>query len=245
MKTLVIGRGEIGQALINVLSDYYEVKSIDKGESYDEEFEILHICIPHSKKFVGIVKDYIKKYKPRFTVIHSTVPIGTTKRFDNTVLHSPVRGKHPNIAPSLLKFTKYIGANDQTYGEVIRMYFANAQLPTKLVSGTDNTEALKLLETTYYGWAISFMQLAHKFCDKYGVNFDIVYTDQNKTYNEGYTKMGDTHFVRPVLTWNGDGIGGHCVYENALILKKMGNREISKPILKIGKPKNVNTISQA
>ena len=58
-----------------------------------------------------------------------------------------------------------------------------------------------------------------KECEMHGVNFDQVYKRTNQIYNEGYTKFGDTQFVRPILKYMGDGIGGHCVWENARMLR--------------------------
>ena len=59
-----------------------------------------------------------------------------------------------------------------------------------------------------------------KICKKEKVNFDDVATEFNKTYNEGYSKLGMKNVIRPVLFAPEGGIGGHCVVPNAKILKK-------------------------
>ena len=44
--------------------------------------------------------------------------------------------------------------------------------------------------------------------------------DFNKTYNEGYKKIGKKNVIRPVLYPPKGGITGHCVIPNAKILRK-------------------------
>lgn len=250
MKTLIIGCGEIGTALYTVLSEKYETKKIDafkEGEEreYDETFDIIHVCYPFIENFIEVTKAYMDKYKPKYTVIHSTVPIGTTKSFEDvSVFHSPVRGKHPNIAPSLKVFVKYVGYNDYETGfNVITPYFVKAGIPCRPVNNTNNTEAAKLFCTTYYGHQIAFMQNLYNFCKKNELDFDIVYRDLNQTYNDGYRQLGNQEFIRPILNYNGDGIGGHCVWENATLLKNQFSddkliEDLTKVILNIGKPKS-------
>jgi len=47
MTQLVIGsKGQVGSALIEVLSEKYEVSGIDINESIPHQFDVLHICIP-------------------------------------------------------------------------------------------------------------------------------------------------------------------------------------------------------
>ena len=64
MKTLIIGKGEIGTSLQRVLSPFYEtyIKDIEPLEV--EGIEVLHICFPYSKKFIKQVEEYKKQYKP-------------------------------------------------------------------------------------------------------------------------------------------------------------------------------------
>jgi hypothetical protein len=75
-----------------------------------------------------------------------------------------------------------------------------------------------------------------KLCDQYGIDFEKAVTDFNKTYNEGYPKLGKPNVVRPVLYPPKDGIGGHCVVQNAEILRKYFKSQVLDLILKY-KPK--------
>ena len=50
------------------------------------------------------------------------------------------------------------------------------------------------------------------------LDFDLVYTQANRTYNEGYEKLGKSEVKRPVLKHYPGSIGGHCIIPNAKIL---------------------------
>ena len=57
--TLIIGAGEIGTALYQVLKKAYPnvyLKDIEPLEL--DNISIMHICFPYSKKFVDYVKQY-------------------------------------------------------------------------------------------------------------------------------------------------------------------------------------------
>ena len=225
---LIIGKGEVGKSLFNVLKKIYDVRIRDKKPlKLKKKVEILHIAFPYSKTFVKSVKDYIKEYQPEITVIHSTVPVGTTRKCGEKVLHSPVRGMHPSLEESLLVFVKYIGGKKR-YAKRIASYFKKAGIKTKIFDKPETTELLKILSTTYYAWNICFCKEVKRICDRYGLSFKEVYIDSNKTYNEGYAKLGKKNVIRPILIPMKGKIGGHCLIPNCHLLKD----ELTKIILK-------------
>ena len=225
---LIIGKSEVGKSLFNVLKRVYDIKIQDKEPlKLREKVEILHIAFPYSKAFIRFVKNYIKEYQPELTVIHSTVPVGTTRKCGEKVLHSPVRGIHPNLEKSLLTFVKYIGGNKK-YAKRIAKYFKRVRIKTKIFNKPETTELLKLISTTYYAWNICFCKEVKRICDQYGLSFKEVYIDSNKTYNEGYTKLGKENVVRPILIPMKGKIGGHCVIPNCYLLKDKITRMILK-----------------
>jgi hypothetical protein len=213
MKSLIIGGGEVGMALYKVLKPHYEVYIQDKTPQSHISCEVLHICFPYSKDFVGDVKDYIEMYRPHYTVIHSTVPVGTCRECQ--AFHSPVRGVHPHLAKSLKTFVKYLAPPDN----FLKRYFEKAGIKIKLIDKPENTEALKIWSTTQYGMFLILEKEINRFCEENGLDPKIVYTDANKTYNEGYVKLGMKNVVRPVLRHYKGGIGGHCVIQNCDLLK--------------------------
>lgn len=213
MPSLVIGRGEVGRAIYSILSDVYDVQAIDKGESSNDTFDILHICFPFSKTFIEDVKKYEKKYKPKYTIVHSTVPVGTCAQ--TQAIHSPIRGLHPFLEEGIRTFVKFLGGERASE---VADYFRRAGLRVCLFDRAETTEALKLYDTEYYRACIEFAHRVKRFCDKNGLNFHEVYTLPNQTYNEGYTKLGHPEYVRPVLQPIMTPIGGHCVEQNSKLI---------------------------
>lgn len=220
MRTLVIGGGEVGQALLAVLKDYYPVCIDINGQlkEVEGEFEIIHITFPYSTNFIQNVKDYQEKYNPKYTIIHSTVPVGTSNSLQ--AIHSPIRGIHPYLEAGLRTFPKFIGGNG---GSGVADYFRRAGLKIILFDSSETTEAMKLFDTEYYRNVIEFSHRVKKYCDQHGLNFHEVYTLANQTYNEGYTQLGHPEFVRPVLQPIMKEIGGHCVLPNKELIKLSEN----------------------
>ncbi|MBI4993486.1 hypothetical protein HZC33_00800 [Candidatus Wolfebacteria bacterium] len=214
-KHLIIGAGQIGNALYKVLSPYYNVFVIDKNDKIDGNFDVMHICYPNMKDFIKITKAYIKKYHSKSVIIHSTVPVGTTKRISSMAVHSPIRGLHPNLEKGIKTFVKYFGGKKANEAAKI---FSGIGIDTQCFKKSETTELLKILDTTYYGWNIIFAKEVKNICDKFGVDFEEAYVIPNQHYNEGYKKMGKQHFIRPVLKHMPGKIGGHCVVSNCDLL---------------------------
>ena len=213
MRDLIIGRGEVGMALLYVLSDVYEVEVIDLGEKATFKPRILHICFSFSDKFIKEVQRYQKFYKPEITVIHSTVPVGTSRKCG--AIHSPVRGRHPDLVKSLRIFPKFLGGKEANR---VADYFRWAGMKVILVDKQETTEAGKLFDTEYYRICIEFTHRVKKYCDRHNLNFHEVYTLFNQTYNEGYEKLGYPEFRRPILQPIMGPIGGHCVIPNSKLI---------------------------
>jgi len=233
----ILGYGEVGQAI----AKFYKkpkVKDLNRDDGL-EGVEILHICIPWSENFIEIVKKEIKKIKPKLTIIHSTVAPGVTKKIISAlpkelrmIVHSPVRGMHPNLYGGIKNFVKYIGADNKKAGQLAKKHFESLGIKTKVFMPSVTTEIGKLLDTSYYGLCIAWHGEMKKLCDQYGVDFEKAVTDFNKTYNEGYSKLGKSNVVRPILYPPKCGIGGHCIIPNAEILKEYYRSQALDLILK-------------
>lgn len=222
-KTLIIGKGEIGNALFKILDSHYDTYIRDRENLDIRGIEVLHICFPYSDKFVEMVQYYQSQYNPKFTVIHSTVPIGTTTKL--YAYHSPVRGVHPNLKEGIKTFVKYLAPNS----EELKQYFNRAGIKIVMVDKPENTEAQKLWETTQYAWFIVLEKEIYKWCQENNLDFNIIYTEANKTYNEGYFKLGMKNVIRPILKQANGKIGGHCIIPNCELLES----EVAKIILKM------------
>lgn len=217
MKTLIIGGGEVGKALHEVLKEQYYCQTHDPklGMLALDDFEIMHICIPYSGTFTEEVKQYQAIYRPKHTVIHSTVPVGTSRLCGAT--HSPIRGLHPNLALGIKIFIKFIGGEGASE---VADYFRRAGLRIVLFDKSETTEAGKLFDTEYYRACIEFTHRVKTFCDKNSLNFHEVYTLFNQTYNEGYAVLGYPEYSRPVLQPIMTPVGGHCVVPNSKLINE-------------------------
>ena len=219
----ILGYGEVGRAIAKFYKNP-KIKDLKRDDGL-VGVDILNVCIPWSDDFFSIVKDEIKKNNPNLTIIHSTTVPGTTKKladiFGGMVVHSPIRGVHPDLYRGIKTFIKYIGADNKNAGILAKRHMENLGIETKVFSSSKTTELGKLLDTTYYGICIAWHGEMKKICDKFGVNFDQAVTDFNKTYNDGYTKMGKKNVVRPTLYPPKKGIDGHCIIPNAKILSKI------------------------
>ena len=209
---IVIGAGEVGSALSTVLN----CPCIDKigGTEKWKDAEIIHICFPYSEEFISEVYRYKKIFNPEYVIIHSTVPLGTSRKC--VAMHSPIRGLHPNLEEGIRTFVKFIGGDQVS--EVADV-FRRAGMKVMLFDEPETTEAMKLFDTLYYGVCVEFAKEVNRFCWENNLNFTEVYRMGNITYNKGYKELNHPEFARPVLEPIMKPIGGHCVIQNAKLLK--------------------------
>ena len=228
MVSLVIGLGEIGTAINRVLIEKYSPDKVDSydismvGKIFRPDIDILHICIPYSTNFVKIINDYVKEIKPKFTIIHSSVPIGTTTMINGVTFHSPVMGKHPNIYEGVKTYKKFISCEIEDYNKVdkVAKYLSDAGIQIEIICGTANTELMKLLELSRYGVYIAFAKEQEEICKHFGLSFYTVVDKYEKARNEGLDKLGMPSLKQPILYPFKDYVGGHCTVEDMELLLK-------------------------
>ena len=239
---LVVGLGEVGRSLFELLKESRKVLvyvcDVDKEKMQDirqgdlpREVDVLHICYRCSgqEEFVNTTVDYVRQFRPKLTIINSTVPPGTTEKVytlsGGHVVHSPVRGMHKSrkrMKRDLLFWTKYIGGVDEKSSELARRHFEELGLKTKVLIGPVETELAKLFETTYRAWMIACFQEMHRISRRFGADFDQV-TDF----------LEDTHRVRFDMPIHFPGvIGGHCLIPNAELLLESYDSEFVRLILR-------------
>ena len=220
MKTIIIGAGEIGNSLFNVLSKEYEcdLYDISYGRQVLKElklnkYDIMHICFPYSNEFIENVINYKLDFNPKYIVIHSTVPVGTCK--DLGVIHSPCLGIHPHLEESMKTFTKFLGGKEASN---VSDYFRRAGMKVYITDDSNSTELMKIMSTTYYGVCIEYTKQVKRECDRFGIPFEL-WTLWTNNYNQGYNKLGYPEYTRPNLVPNMNKIGGHCVKENSHLIE--------------------------
>lgn len=222
---MVIGLGEIGKPLLEVISRHHKTVGVDVTPPAEPpgDIDVMHVCYPFKiNDFIGETARYIQRFNPRLTVIHSTVAVGTTRavaaRTGATVVNSPVRGKHTRMAADLLHYDKFVGGIDTASGEKAARHFESVGMKTRILSSPEATELAKLTETTYFGLIIAWAQEVERYCDQLGQNYDEVVS----IYEE-------VPFFPRVKYFPGV-IGGHCVMSNIEILRKMVQSDILKAI---------------
>lgn len=237
-RSLVLGNGQIGQSVTDVVSRGKNKTEVIVYDSKDmneppilQNVDILHICFPYIQNgkhddFVESVKYYMQKYQTRHVVIWSTVPIGTTKQIRGAV-HSPVEGRHPKLASSIRSMTRWIGYNDSESAQFFTYYFLDLQLIPRPIRNSDFTEALKLLSTTEYGINVEFARYKKKVADELGMDFDLT-KQWNRDYNKLYHNLGMDWAQKFVLDAPNGPKGGHCVTPNARLLYEQFPDELVK-----------------
>ncbi len=211
-KDIIVGRGEIGSSLLEIFKNSYcyDIKDGEINEG-DLTCTFLHIAFPYFDSFVKEVKRYKKLFKPEFIIIHSTVPIGTSRLCK--AIHSPVIGIHPELTQSLKTFTKFLGGSNESHLAIVADHFRKNGLRIYTFNKPETTELMKILCTTNYGLNIEFTKEVKRLCDKYNVPFE-AFTIWNNNYNDGYEKLGHPEYHRYNLVPLMKKIGAHCVLPN-------------------------------
>ena len=224
-KVMVIGLGEIGKPLLEVVSKHFKTVGVDIAPPVEPpgDIDVMHVCYPFKiNDFIGETARYIQRFNPRLTVINSTVSVGTTRavaeRTGAPVVNSPVRGKHTRMAADLLHYDKFVGGVDTASAKSAARHFESVGVKTRILSSPEATELAKLTETTYFGLIIAWAQEVERYCDQLGLNYDEIVS----IYEE-------VPFFPPVKYFPGV-IGGHCVMTNIEILSKMVHSDILKAI---------------
>ena len=212
---LIIGAGQVGKGLFDVLRSRVLTSIIDKEPTViAKKIEILHICFPYSKDFSKQVTGYIKLYNPELTIVYSTVPIGTCEKLK--VVHSPVEGKHPAIGLSIQNSARWLGSSDEKLlAKAVKFWKKFGYI--REMPSADFTEALKLLSTTEYGINIEFARYKKKVADAIGMDYSAT-KQWNLDYNELYNRLGMKWAKKYILDPPVGKKGGHCVTPNAKLL---------------------------
>ncbi len=225
-KTLVVGIGEVGGPLAQVLESNGPVLRHDlEPLNFDDPIGVMHICIPfrESGPFCAIVADYVRRFAPELTIINSTVIPGTTRMVEQmtgrSVCYSPVRGKHVEMASAMRTYRKFVAGSDPAAVDRAENHFREAGLVTQRMSSPEALELAKLAETTYFGVIIAFAQELNRYAAGVGVD-----------YGELPEFFKEINFLPRAAYYPGF-IGGHCVIPNINLLLKVADSTLLRAIL--------------
>ena len=244
-KDVVIGLGEIGLPIYKILSKHFPVEGVDinpvlnkeKSSLKDHDIDFVHFCIPFSKNFFNIIKKYEKKLNPEAIVIHSTISPKTTEKLQkmikSPVLYSATRGVHKRMLNDLKRYTKFYSvynsaSNSNRVSKMYEQRMKKCGIKTKKLSDPLTLELAKIVvDTSYYGWLTNYAQLSKIISDKYGVNYDEMwsFSDEIHKFLKNRPKMFPGF------------IGGHCVIPNLELIDNELLNQIDKINKNFGKKK--------
>jgi len=227
MQHLIIGKGEIGNTIGDVLRENNQkVFFYDSNPKLSENisgmtFSIIHICFGYSDTFVESVNKYFDDFKPSIVIVHSTIKPGTSKKIIEHVInyiYSPVRGRHKNtLLEHVMAFDKYFYATTQKAIEKMHFIFSNISL--QRVKSVESLETAKIMCTSYMYWCLMFQKVMYDYCIENKLDYNFIYKEWNETYNnmcddETFPKR----FSRPIYDNMPGGIGGHCLVPNISLI---------------------------
>ena len=229
---LIIGLGEIGKPLYTIIQELGKFNvygfDVDKskyagdGAEIPKSIDIMHICIPCKDMalFVKIISSYYKTYTPKLIIINSTVPPRTThfvadvlqeykvaNKPDCLIVHSPMFGTHYNkdsMKDQFIYYPHLIGGINKESSQAAYEYFNELNLSSIIMSSPLESEIMKIMETTYAGWMITFFVEFHRLTESFGADFPEIVEALSKTY--------EPRCEKPI--WFPSVIEGHCVMQN-------------------------------
>ncbi len=247
---LIVGLGEVGHTLFELFKnsgkfdvygfdlDANKMRSIVGNVELPKKVDVMHVCYPCTapEKFVQTTVNYIKKFKPKLTIIESTVAPGTTMKIyeltKSPVVNSPIRGMHKNLETmkkDILFWSKYIGAPTKDLAIATEKHFQKLGLKTKILKSPVETELAKLFETIYRAWMIACFQEMHRISRYFGADFNEV-VDMIEDIHR-------VHFNKPLHY--PDVIGGHCLIPNTELLLKSYESKFLRLILESNEKRKV------
>jgi len=225
-KTLVVGLGEVGGALAEVLERTGPVLKHDiEAREFRDPIEVMHLCVPFSssEQFVEMALSYLERFKPELTIVNSTVLPGTTRvlarRSGRLVAYSPVRGKHVRMVLDLLRYNKFVAACEQDTVRRAEEHFRQVGVKTQRIDRPETLELAKLAETTYFGVLIAFAQELNRYAAAAGAD-----------YEQAVRFFEEVDFL-PRTRYSPGFIGGHCVIPNINLLRRIARSPLLDAVL--------------
>jgi UDP-N-acetyl-D-mannosaminuronate dehydrogenase len=210
---VVAGLGEVGRPLLNILARTYDCAGIDIDPvAIEAPVSVLHISYPFQiPRYVPTTAEYVRRLRPALTILHTTVPPGTTQQVqdevpDALVAFSPIRGKHVHMERDMMRYKKFVAAHSPEAEAAALRHLHGAGFETATFPSPEIAEMAKLLETSYLGVLIAWTQEMERLATQYGGSFK----DVNSFVME--VDFLPSHVFPGV-------IGGHCVLPNIELLR--------------------------
>jgi UDPglucose 6-dehydrogenase len=226
----VIGQGYVGTAIKLGFQDHYDVVTYDK---YDiaksthpkisdlvEETKVIFVCVPTPMRkdgtcYTGIVEEVIREINEtandHIVVIKSTVPPGTTDRFNHefsnvTVIFNPEFLTEENFLDDFKNQNRIIlGGSRKGTNKLRQIYSKVFPKATIVKTGDKHAEMVKYFTNCFLATKVSFANEMYNICEQLDLDYDKIV--EYATYDE---RLGKSHWAVPGP--DGDfGFGGHCL----------------------------------
>jgi UDPglucose 6-dehydrogenase len=225
----VIGQGYVGTAIKLGFQDHYNVITYDKFDlaksthskiaDLVEETKVIFVCVPTPMRkdgtcYTGIVEEVIREInetaKDHIVVIKSTVPPGTTDRFNHefsnvTVIFNPEFLTEENFLDDFKNQNRIIlGGSRKGTNKLRQIYSKVFPQATIVKTGDKHAEMVKYFTNTFLATKVSFANEMYNICRQLDLDYDKVV--EYAIYDE---RLGKSHWAVPGP--DGDfGFGGHC-----------------------------------
>lgn len=226
----VIGQGYVGTAIKLGFQDHYDVVTYDKfdlGKSTHskisdlvEETKVIFVCVPTPMRkdgtcYTGIVEEVIREINEtandHIVVIKSTVPPGTTDRFNHefsnvTVIFNPEFLTEENFLDDFKNQNRIIlGGSRKGTNKLRQIYSKVFPKATIVKTGDKHAEMVKYFTNCFLATKVSFANEMYNICEQLDLDYDKIV--EYATYDE---RLGKSHWAVPGP--DGDfGFGGHCL----------------------------------
>ena len=225
----VIGQGYVGTAIKLGFQDHYNVITYDKFDlaksthskiaDLVEETKVIFVCVPTPMRkdgtcYTGIVEEVIREINEtandHIVVIKSTVPPGTTDRFNHefsnvTVIFNPEFLTEENFLDDFKNQNRIILGGSRKGTNKLRQIYSKVFPKAVIVkTGDKHAEMVKYFTNTFLATKVSFANEMYNICEQIGIDYDKVV--EYAIYDE---RLGKSHWAVPGP--DGDfGFGGHC-----------------------------------
>jgi UDPglucose 6-dehydrogenase len=235
MKIGIIGQGFVGTAIKEGLISSFKIETFDLNkkstctslEELSKKSDIIFICLPTPMELdgschLGIVENtllsldlfegdtYKKTYKPKTIIVKSTIPPGTTEKWNKRFNHLQI-AFNPEFLTEANSIEDYKNQNRIIIGgprpvtTKVKRIFAKAFPKVPIIkTGSTTAEMVKYFANCFLATKVSFANEMYQICESLDIDYDKV-TEYAK-YDE---RIGNTHLNVPGP--DGDfGYGGHC-----------------------------------
>jgi len=226
---LVVGMGEVGSALYEVLEKHgFDVSGDDldpakcRNMPLEEPVGYVHICIPcgDEQKFIDAVSEIAMTFDygnsmafdaptPIF-IVHSTVFVGTTQKLREEgidTVYSPIRGMHKgDFSKDIETYVAYLASYDDDLIRDVREELEEV-FTYVVIDDPRQLEYMKITTLYHYALEIDYAKTVGEDCRREG-------WDYNRTMGmqrELRTVIKDDRGLRPILDPEPGPILGHCV----------------------------------